>query len=397
MELLQVVSVHFRYPVIFTRGLFDPGNPVLSEWVLETASVAPCRCAVFVDEGVSQAQPDVVERITDYIGAHADALDLAGDVVVLPGGEQIKDSFDAALKVIRHVRRARLCRQSLVLAVGGGAFLDAVGFAASLVHRGVRLVRAPTTVLAQDDSGVGVKTGVNLGGQKNFLGTFAPPAAVFNDALFLRTLSQRDWVSGIAEAYKVAVVRDASFLDWLIQSERALRRRNLETMEQMIRRCATLHLEHIALSGDPFEQGQARPLDFGHWAAHKLEMLTCHELRHGEAVAIGMGLDLCYAALAGLITQAEAERVMLSMARVGLPLWHDVLDLRNPHGTPVVFDGIEEFREHLGGELHVTLPKPLGRRIEVTALDQGLLERALQRLRQIAGVARVRGHATPQQ
>jgi len=394
MELLETVSVHFRYPVIFTRDLFHPDNPALAEWVERSSSVLPCRCTAFVDAGVAQAHANIAERIAGYIEVHGDVLHLAGDVLVLPGGEQIKNSFDAALKVIRHVRRARLCRQSLVLAVGGGAFLDAVGFAASLVHRGVRLVRAPTTVLAQDDSGVGVKTGVNLGGQKNFLGTFAPPAAVFNDSLFLTTLSQRDWIAGVAEAYKVAVVRDASFLDWLIRSERPLRRRRLETMEQLIRRCAALHLEHIALAGDPFEQGQARPLDFGHWAAHKLEMLTCHELRHGEAVAIGMALDLCYAALAGLISEADAERVIHSMGRVGLPLWHDVLDLRNPDGDPVVFDGIEEFREHLGGELHVTLPKPLGRRMEVTSLDRGLLEQALQRVRRIA--AGVRGHATQQ-
>jgi 3-dehydroquinate synthase len=275
------------------------------------------------------------------------------------------------------------------VAVGGGAFLDAAGFAAALVHRGVRLVRVPTTVLAQNDSSMGVKNGLNLDGSKNFLGTFAPPVAVFCDPLFLRTLSDRDWIAGIAEAFKVAIVRDLPFLDWLVAQVPLLRRRDLKVMEQLVRRCAAQHLAHIESGGDPFEFGLARPLDFGHWAGHKLESLSRHELRHGEAVAIGMALDLHYAAALRFVPWADVRRVVAALLALGLPVWHPALDATDAKGRPVVFDGIDEFREHLGGGLHITLPCPLGCRREIETVDEALLHDCLRRLRRVAseGVA----------
>jgi 3-dehydroquinate synthase len=183
-------------------------------------------------------------------------------------------------------------RHSFVIVVGGGAVLDVAGYAAAVVHRGVRLVRIPTTVLAQNDAGVGVKNGINAFGAKNFLGVFAPPFAVIDDSRFLSTLDPRDQVAGMAEAVKVAAIRDPVFFEWLVDHSDALASFELVHVERMIRRCAELHLAHIAGGGDPFETGNARPLDFGHWSAHKLEILTAHELRHGEAVAIGMARRL---------------------------------------------------------------------------------------------------------
>jgi len=375
------ISPPFGYPVCFTRNLFAPDNPVLADWVARTTDTKPCRCLCFVDNGLARARPGLCDRISSYVAARPEQMSFAAPPLLLPGGETAKNSFDIPHKVIRLARRVHLCRHSVILAVGGGAFLDAVGFAAALIHRGVRLVRVPTTVLAQNDSGVGVKNGLNLGGVKNFLGTFAPPAAVFNDSVFLETLSDRDWIAGIAEAFKVGVVRDAAFLEWIMAHGAALKRRDLCTMERLVRRSAELHIEHIVASGDPFEFGSARPLDFGHWAAHKLESLTLNELRHGEAVAVGMALDLFYAAEKGLIPSSDAARIVGAMARIGLPVWHEALALRAPSGRLFVFRGIEEFREHLGGELRITLPKPLGARTEVSSLDEGVLEDCLDRLR----------------
>ena len=137
-----------------------------------------------------------------------------------------------------------------------------------------------------------MKNGVNAFGMKNLLGSFAPPFAVLNDADFLRTLQPRDKIAGVAEAVKVALIRDRAFFDWLEASADALRACEGAAMSRMIRRCAELHLDHIATGGDPFEMGSARPLDFGHWAAHKLEQLSRFRLCHGEAVAIGIALDV---------------------------------------------------------------------------------------------------------
>jgi 3-dehydroquinate synthase len=373
------IAVPFGYPVHFCHGLFAAESSCLREFLLASPR-PPHRCLVFVDSGLASAQPDLIARIEAYADTHADLLRLEHPPLVLPGGEVCKNNFDSVLKVIRLARQVHLCRHSYVMAIGGGALLDTVGFAASLIHRGVRLIRVPTTVLSQNDSGVGVKNGVNLRGMKNFLGTFAPPAVVFNDFDMLESLPAREWTGGIAEAFKVAAIKDREFWQWLLEKADALSQHERKAMETLIMRCAELHVEHIAGSGDPFEFGSARPLDFGHWAAHKIESLSLHELRHGEAVAIGICLDLLYAAALGFIPVAEAEQTIGAMARAGLPVWDDVLAVTDPAGNCLVLHGIEEFREHLGGELHVTLPQPIGRKTEVTEIDRGLVAECVKRL-----------------
>ncbi len=378
----QAFKVDFAYPVVFQRELFRcPGRGGLGAWFGERCETGPVRFLCVLDAGFVGARPEIPGEIAEYAARHSERMRLAGPPLVLPGGEAAKNSFRVPFEVVRAVRRARLCRHSVVLCAGGGAFLDAVGFAVSLVHRGLPLVRVPTTVLSQGDSGIGVKNGINSGGIKNFLGTFAPPAAVFNDVTFLTTLSDRDWIAGTAEAVKVACIEDRGFLDWLENHAAALAARDLDRMETLLRRCARLHLEHIARAGDPFEFGAARPLDFGHWCAHKLESLSGYRLRHGEAVAVGMALDLLYAADLGFIEEDAALRVLGILERLGFATWHSALDSTDAAGRPLVFQGIEEFREHLGGQLHITLPCPLGASREITRMDEGRLRRCLDRLR----------------
>jgi 3-dehydroquinate synthase len=235
----------------------------------------------------------------------------------------------------------------------------------------------PTTVLGQADSGVGVKNGVNAFGAKNFIGTFAPPYAVLNDLRLLDRLSLRDRIAGQAEAVKVALIRDAGFFGWLEAGVDRLAACETEALGQLVRRCAELHLRHIGTGGDPFEMGNARPLDFGHWAAHKLESLTAHELRHGEAVAIGVLLDSRYCVEAGLLALSDFERIFALLQRLGLPCWHDQLLAPGRGPRPALFDGLDEFREHLGGELTVTLLRGIGNAEEVHALEETRIRAAL--------------------
>jgi 3-dehydroquinate synthase len=270
-------------------------------------------------------------------------------------------------------------RQSAIVIVGGGALLDLVGYAAAVAHRGLRVVRLPTSVLAQADSGVGVKCGVNLFGKKNFVGAFAPPFAVVNDACFLATLAARDVIAGTAEAVKVALIRDGDFFAWLGAHADDLAACAPAPLGELIRRCAALHLRHIAASGDAFELGSARPLDFGHWAAHKLESMTRHRLRHGEAVAIGLAIDATYGELAGVCDAATAAAVRALLTRLGLPLWDEALE-HVAGGRRVVLDGLAEFREHLGGELTVTLLRRIGEGVEVHDIDEALMEDAIAHL-----------------
>lgn len=263
-----------------------------------------------------------------------------------------------------------LDRQAFVIAIGGRATLDLIGYVAATVHRGVRHIRVPTTVLSQNDSGVGVKNGVNAFGQKNMLGIFAPPFAVLNDSSFLDGLDERDKRAGMAEAIKMALIRDAAFFRWLERNVVDLMVFRPNAVDYLIRRCAELHMAQIAKGGDPFERGSARLLDFGHWAAHKLKLMTGHALRHGEAVAIGVALDARYSALVGRLPEGDGPRVSSLLQALGLPLFHSALRLVDSSAQYRLPRGLREFREHLGGELTITLLADLGRGVEVQSALQ---------------------------
>jgi 3-dehydroquinate synthase len=272
-------------------------------------------------------------------------------------------------------------RHSFVVAIGGGAVLDLIGYVAATTHRGIRHIRIPTTVLAQNDSGVGVKNGVNAFGFKNMLGTFEPPVAVINDSAFIDILPGRDKRAGMAEAVKVALIRDGEFFAWLEEKAEALAIFASEPLDRLIRHCALLHMRQISIGGDPFERGSGRPLDFGHWAAHKLEALSDYQLRHGEAVAIGVALDTRYSVLAGLLPAGEDLRVRALLERLGFSLWHAACDARRPDGRRILLAGLEEFREHLGGELTITLLNGIGHSVDVHVMHDDLLDQAIDWLR----------------
>ncbi len=302
-------AVAYLHQLRFTSDAFDVANPILRD-VLTADGQTPSRVLVFVDDGVANAWPDLEGRIRHYARAHSDRMVLVGSPQPLPGGEVAKNDWRVFEKVARAIDTASICRRSYVIAIGGGAVLDAVGFAAATAHRGVRLVRFPTTTVAQADSGVGVKNGLNAFGKKNFIGTFAPPWAVINDEAFLTTLPDRDWRCGLAEAVKVALLKDELFFDEIVATIGPLTKRDHPKLVPVIRRSARLHLQHIADGGDPFELRGTKPLDFGHWSAHKIEQMTDFQVKHGEAVAIGMALDVVYSAMTGLLEWSDVERIL---------------------------------------------------------------------------------------
>ena len=300
--------------------------------------------------------------------------------MIITGGEASKNNPHLLAQLHRKVADEGIDRHSFVIAIGGGAVLDLVGFAAATAHRGVRLIRVPTTVLAQNDAGVGVKNGINAYGSKNFLGSFCPPYAVLNDHRFLSTLDVRDARAGLAEAVKVGLIRDGLFFEWMYQKRVELTDVTSAASAKCVRRCAELHLRHIATSGDPFEYGSARPLDFGHWAAHKLEVLSHHALRHGEAVAIGIALDARYSFELGTLDEASFQKIISLLDQVGLPTHHPLLGATNTKGRLLILEGLEEFRQHLGGELTVTLLEGIGQGFETHEMDEGLIRRSVEYL-----------------
>jgi 3-dehydroquinate synthase len=379
---LQRISVPFEYPVHFTHNLLGEGNELLAETLDRLGEHRRHRAIVYVDSGLAEAQPQLIEQVKEYFHRHPRSMELVGPPVTLPGGERAKTGWSVVRDVMWSAGNLHLDRQSFVVVFGGGAVLDMVGFAASLVHRGLRLVRVPSTSLAQNDAGVGVKNGMDEHGQKNFVGTFAPPFAVINDFDLLRTLSDRDWIGGVAEAFKVAIIKDADFFEELCGMACRLRARDQEAMESCIRRTALLHLEHIGTSGDPFEFGSARPLDFGHWAGHKLETLSAYSLGHGQCVAIGMALDSFHAMRQGLLSQGQFERIVAALRACGLPVWSDLVAWRTPDGTLKILAGLHEFREHLGGALNVTLPDGIGKKVEVHEINPFFVQEAIESLKE---------------
>lgn len=378
--LQRTIEVAFEHRVFFTEHLFAPDNPLLAG-ILSGHSHAPSpKVVVVMDEGLNTAQPELGRQIERYFDPLRDRMHLVGSPVVVEGGERLKNSYFHVSEIQSEVDRHGIDRHSFLIAVGGGALLDVAGLAAATAHRGVRHVRIPTTTLSQADSGVGVKNGINAFGKKNFIGTFAVPFAVINDFALLNSLSDRDKRGGYSEAVKVACIRDAFFFDCLERDAGRLAAFDPEAMRRLIYSSAELHVNHIATAGDPFELGSARPLDFGHWAAHKLEQLSEYRIRHGEAVAIGIALDVLCSQLGGRLSAAEAERVLCLLEALGFDLFANELLHTDSRGELMVLRGLDEFRVHLGGELTLTLLEGIGRGIEVHEMSRTIVAEAVAQL-----------------
>ncbi|MFU8894124.1 MAG: 3-dehydroquinate synthase [Luteolibacter sp.] len=371
------IPVHFKHRIVFTRNAFAPANPCLGEILAEGNGR---RALVCIEKNVAEAWPALAAEAEDYLARRGLEIPVT---LILAGGESVKNDDSVVQRVWREIDCAKLDRHSYLLCIGGGAFLDAVGFAAATAHRGVRLIRFPTTTLSQDDSGVGVKCAINQFGKKNWVGAFAVPFAVINDFRFLHTQPVESRRAGLIEAVKVSLVKDEKFFDWIERHTEALHALDPATVEECVERSAVAHASHIATGGDPFENGSSRPLDFGHWAAHKLEALTSMRLSHAEAVAIGMAIDCVYAEAAGHLDAKTCRRIINVIRGLDLPLHHPALEKRDACGRRVIFSGLDEFREHLGGELTILLPVAPGKMIEVGHIATELLDACIDRLREL--------------
>lgn len=374
MEFLeQSFNIGYTYRVFFTDGLFDINNLTLRDFFMGQQGGMRKKVLFVVDAGVLEANPRLKAAIAGYFNVHS-GVELVNEILVVPGGELAKNDPAVFEEIIAAVDDQGIDRHSYIAAVGGGAVLDLVGYAAAVAHRGIRHIRIPTTVLSQNDSGVGVKNGINYQGKKNFLGTFAPPVAVFNDKQFLLTLNNRDFRSGISEAIKVALIKDPAFFDWMEDHALKLLDRDMVYMDHLIRRCAELHMAHIS-SLDPFESGSSRPLDFGHWSAHKLEQLSGFSITHGEAVAMGIALDSTYSFYAGLLAEDTLQRI-LNLLAMFFDITHPLIRITDLNAP--ILEGLKEFREHLGGALCITLLRDIGSGLEVHKMDAHTLLQASQ-------------------
>jgi 3-dehydroquinate synthase len=381
-EQLRVeISVNFIFDLHFTHKVFDTANLTLANIVGQVLEEKNTKMMFIIDQGVWDNQPNLQEHIFRYCELHL--LSSPIKLISLPGGEEAKTQQQ--VNILHHeMLNLNLDRQSLIVAIGGGAVLDAVGFAATTFHRGIRLIRIPTTVLAQNDAGIGVKNGINAYNLKNLIGCFSPPYAVINDSAWLSSLSDRVYRSGFSEAVKVALIRDGDFYQWLCSNSDKLVSRNNEACQYLVQRCAELHLHQISCGGDPFEKGSSRPLDYGHWCAHKLEPLSNYDISHGEAVAIGIVLDALYAHAIGILSLSDKDNLISLIKSLGFSLWHPALSAESPQGKNLLLEGLEEFRQHLGGKLCITLLTGLGTAVEVDEIKNDIMLQCAEKLQKIA-------------
>lgn len=365
-------SVPFMHRLRVTDEIAGMDFQVLLD-LLDGGDAGPAKVLVVAENALSEAASMIGEQLE-----RSENVQLVRKPVLVEGGEEIKNSTAPTKQLLTLINEENLDRRSYLVAIGGGAMLDAVGYAAAVAHRGIRLVRLPTTTLAQADSGVGVKNAINYFDKKNWVGTFAVPWAVINDTSLLRTLSARDFRSGFSEAVKVSLLKDRDEFEWLCEHAAEIRGRDVRASKKAIHRSCVLHLKHITEGGDPFEMLEARPLDFGHWSAHRLEPITKYEIRHGEAVAIGVAIDCIYSSMKFGFPESDMMKVLECLTAIGMPLWHESL-------LPIdrLMQGLEEFRQHLGGRLTITMLRGAGDPINVHEIDHAAMKIAIERLQQL--------------
>lgn len=373
-------SVSFTHRLRRTEDVAGADFETLAS-LLSTDEGQPAKVQLWVDSSLQTPGIDdesFTHRLYERL-SNDDRIELVGPRHLIPGGESCKNSELALHQLLGLINEHNMDRRSYLIVAGGGAVLDVAGYAAAIAHRGIRLIRLPSTTLAQADSGVGVKNAINFFGKKNWVGTFAVPWAVINDAGLLSTLPDRDFRSGLTEAVKVALLKDREFFEFLVEHAGDLHTRDPKISGEAISRSCRLHLDHITLGGDPFEALEARPLDFGHWSAHRLEPMTDYRLRHGEAVGIGVALDTLYSVTKFGFPKSDAQRVCSTLQSIGTPLWCDALE-----SADEMLRGLEEFRQHLGGRLTVTMLPKIGSSINVHEIDRDVMMQSIEELHQIA-------------
>jgi 3-dehydroquinate synthase len=226
--------------------------------------------------------------------------------------------------------------------VGGASLLDLTGFASATMRSAPRVIRLPTTTLAQSGPAVLPASSINAFGTKDFLGTQRPPFAVLCDRRFPDTQRPRDKVAGLTQAVRAALLWDEGLLGWISAHAGRLGAGDRDTVAELVQKSAGLYASHAATLGAEDEDAASEALSYGTWSADRLALLADLRIRSGEALAIGIALDTVVSSLAGLIGGKERDLVVGTLERLGLRLWHDALGRADSEGRPLLLDGLAE-------------------------------------------------------
>lgn len=296
----------------------------------------------------------------------------SGRLILLDAAEERK-RLATIEELGRELVRKGADRTSVLVAVGGGVTGDMVGFLASMYMRGISCFQVPTTLLAQVDSSIGGKTGVDLPEGKNLLGAFHQPEAVWIHSGWLDTLTPEDFRQGMAEIIKAAMIADARLFETLERDAGRLERRDPSALPPVIRACCRIKAEVV--ESDEKETGRRRLLNLGHTTGHALERLSAYAMPHGDAVAVGLAVACALSARLGLLTSSDRARVESLCAFWGLPV-----RLTEGFAPRAVMEAMHSDKKRLGDALHFILPEGIGNAVDVVNPDPDLLESVLQNL-----------------
>ncbi|MEI2579656.1 3-dehydroquinate synthase family protein [Scytonema sp. PRP1] len=361
-----------QYSVTLVNGVLEPANSSLSACFRKGQRIL----AVVDAYDGHQAQ-----ALKTYLDHQFEIGQIVGYKLHLTHFTSAKKDIEAVLEIIDQANQLQLKSQDLIVVMGGGTLMDIAGFAAALYQGGINYIRIPTTFVGLIDAGVGLKVGVNYGDKKNFLGTYYPSAQCLCDKFFLQTLPVEEIRCGLAEAIKIALVKDASLFALIEEHYSLVLARSEEPMiDKIMMQSIALMLEE--LESNPYEKSPRRLPDFGHEFGHILESLTHHELRHGEAVAIGMALSCHIAWNAGLLKRPILERILKVLLLVGLPIYHSACQ------PEVLWQRLfEDVITHKMGRLHLVVPTDIGKGTfldDIADINLSMLQQACMELKEFS-------------
>jgi len=282
----------------------------------------------------------------------------------VPSGEESK-TLDMAGVLYEQLVQGGLERSGVIVALGGGVIGDLSGFVAATYLRGVQWVNCATTLLAMVDAGIGGKTGVDLPGGKNLVGTFHPPLLTVGDLTVLHTLPEREFQSGMAEVIKAGVIADVELFEMI--------ERGLTDIREIIRRSITVKVDVVR--EDPFEQGRRAALNLGHTIGHGIEAASRFLLRHGEALGMGLIAEAKIAEWMGLAQPGLSDRIEAVVEKVGLPTRFANL------GTDTILQLMRSDKKKQSGRLKFALPRAIGAVVIGVDVKDELVREAIEAVR----------------
>ena len=353
-NILQVKrNDEFYYPIVFRKNFEDLSNQ------LKTLKLQERKCCIVTDSNVAPIYLETVkkelEKVSDTIIS-----------IILPAGEENK-TLAQIQNIYENLIKAHFDRKDLLFALGGGVVGDMTGFAAATYLRGIDFIQIPTTLLAQVDSSVGGKTGVDFEQYKNMVGAFHQPRLVYMNLNTLKSLPDDQFASGMGEVLKSGLIRDARFYEWTINHMSEIQERVYPVLVKMVRKCC--EIKAAVVESDPTEQGERALLNLGHTVGHAVEKLKNFELLHGQCVALGT---------------IAAAYISFKRGYLSTEEFYEIRDMNVGFDLPIFFNGLENEavlqttksdKKMDNGTIKFILLKKLGQAyIDKTVTDEEILE-----------------------